>query len=437
MWASLRIGYGLGADIGGNVYHRILHQSYSWHVNNNSSEVIAALDKVNTVTHGIITPVIQGLAALIISTGLLVLLLLIDTLSALFAGLFFSILYAIASIVLRQKLTTNDKKITYNLSRRIQAVQEGLGGIKDVILDGTQKQYHSRFTELDYMVRRCQAENSLIAASPRFIIEALGMVFIVILASWLAAEGKGLAAALPILGALALGAQKLLPQMQTIYQSWSSIKGAHNQLRDISDFLERTVTDDSNLANIKVDGERHENDKSKAPLMEFDTVSFKYRKELDEVLRSINIEIKRGDRIGLIGTTGSGKSTLIDLIMGLFVPTSGTIKIEGKLLNDLNRKAWQNKIAHVPQSIFLADASIAENIAFGVHKTQIDMNRIRSAAEQAELKSFIESLPDDYRTSVGERGVRLSGGQRQRIGLARALYKRAEILILLLSMLNV
>ena len=431
MWASLRIGFGLGADIGGDIYRRILHQPYSWHVSHNSSEILAAMDKISSVVHGIITPIIQGCAALVLSLGLFGVLLSIDAGAALVAGVFFSALYGLTSTLLRSKLKRNDKIISESVNQRVQAVQEGLGGIRDVLLDGTQEIYHRRFTIVDYALRRSQATNNLIAAIPRYIIEALGMLFIITLAGWLAGEQKGLAGALPLLGALALGSQKLLPQMQIIYHAWSNLRGAQNQLTDVLYLLDKPTAEEHGPQPRLIDQPKPALvPATPPPLIRFQGVSFSYQPGSSPVLLNVNLDIHRGDRIGFVGKTGSGKSTLIDLAMGLLVPTSGSIEIDGQELCLNTRRAWQNRIAHVPQQIFLSDASIAENIAFGVPVRSIDLERVMFAASQAQLREFIVSLPEGYETSVGERGVRLSGGQRQRIGLARALYKRADVLVL-------
>ena len=163
-------------------------------------------------------------------------------------------------------------------------------------------------------------------------------------------------------------------------------------------------------------------------------VHFRYGPDQPEVLRGVNLEISRGQRIGLIGSTGSGKSTTVDLLMGLLVPTAGRLLVDGEDLHDSSHPerlvAWWGAIAHVPQNIYLADSSIAENIAFGVPRHQIDQARVKQAAAQAQIASFIEETPEGYDAFVGERGIRLSGGQRQRIGIARALYKHARVLVL-------
>ena len=431
MWVSLRISFGLGADIGGEVYRRTLHQPYSWHVSRNSSEILAGIDKVNAVIGSIINPLAQGTVAFVLSLGILAMLLAIDPQTALIAGVGFSLLYCITTFGLRRQLVRNSQIISENVTHRVQAVQEGLGGIRDVLLDGTQLIYHRRFAGYDYAMRRGQAANQFIGTSPRYFIEAAGMVLIVVLAYWLASRQGGLTGAIPVLGALAIGAQKLLPQMQLVYASWSSISGNRKQLADVLDLLDRPIPIEYLQPPHKNNANANEVKKpDNAPIIALRNVSFSYKLEAPDVLRNTNLEIAQGARIGIIGRTGSGKSTLIDLIMGLLAPTTGHIEIDGQHLTTHNRRAWQRRIAHVPQAIYLSDASIAENIAFGIPNEYIDHSRLVSAASKAQLTDFIQTLPQQYQTPVGERGVRLSGGQRQRIGLARALYKQADVLVL-------
>lgn len=464
-WVSLRISFGLGADIGGEVYRRTLYQPYSWHVSKNSSEILSGIDKVNAVVGNIISPLTQGAIAFVLSLGILAMLLAIDPLTALISGAGFSLLYGVTTLTLRPMLARNSKIVSDNLTHRVQAVQEGLGGIRDVLLDGTQPIYQRRFAVFDYGMRRAQAANNFIGAAPRYIIEASGMALIVALAYWLGGRQGGLTGAIPILGALAIGAQKLLPQMQLVYYSWSSISGNRDQLKDVLDLLDCPIPPEyaqpstpSTFPPVSVEGafskggsisaprtglgsqpalntyrpELVEGQLSKGifPLIALRNISFRYKPELPYVLQNTNLEIPQGARIGIIGKTGSGKSTLIDLMMGLLDPSTGHIEINGQPLTAHNRRSWQKRIAHVPQAIYLSDTSIAENIAFGTPIGQIDLDRVRTAARKAELVELIEALPQNYQTSVGERGVRLSGGQRQRIGLARALYKEADVLVL-------
>ncbi len=436
MWSSMRFSYGLGADIGAEVYLRTLYQPYSWHVSQNSSEVLTGIDKVNVVVSGVLTPIMQGSVAMVMVIGILVMLVAIDWQTAFIAGAGFTVMYGITTLALDSKVKKNSQIISENMSRRVQAVQEGLGGIRDVLLDGTQSVYHRRFSGFDYSMRRAQASNSVIGVSPRYMIEAAGMVLIIALAYWLSPRQGGLNGAIPVLGALAIGAQKLMPQMQLVYASWSSINGSRNQLVDVIRFLSNPFV--AETSQLSFDINRNIENKIQAPLdpinykplIALRNVSFRYKADMPEVLLNINLEIQRGSRVGFIGETGSGKSTLIDLIMALLKPTSGQVEVDGIPLNHENYRAWQLRIAHVPQSIYLSDATIAENIAFGVPLDKIDLSRIKLASKKAQLSDFIESQPKKYQTHVGERGVRLSGGQRQRIGLARALYKQADVLVL-------
>lgn len=432
MWAIYRFTFGLGADLGGEVYRRTLYQPYAWHVSQNTSQILAGVQKVNSVTNNIIVQAIQAVAALAMTLSILVMLFLIDFNTALLAGTGFTILYGLMSWFSRKRLEDNSRVIAQHETSRMQAVQEGLGGIRDVLLDGSQPLYHRRFAFLDQRMRRAQATNSFIAAAPRFVIESAGMVMIVVLAFWLSARGGGMTDAIPVLGALAIGAQRLLPQMQQIYGAWSTISGSRHQLHDVLALLERPMpfaNKEGSTSSELIQPKSNATGLSQ-PLLAFKQVTFRYQPESSPVLDQISFSIPRGARIGIVGQTGSGKSTLVDLIMGLLDPTHGDILIDGKVLNQTNRRIWQQRIAHVPQAIFLADATIAENIAFGVPGEQIDHARVCEAASKAQLATFIEGLPAKYETAVGERGVRLSGGQRQRIGLARALYKQADVLVL-------
>lgn len=428
LWAGYRISYGLGADIGGEVYRRILYQPYLWHVSRNSSEVLSAIQKVNSVTFGVLVQAVQSLAAVILCVSIIGMLLVIDTKTALIAAIGFTLLYGLISLASRRQIVRNGKVIADSETHRVQAVQEGLGGIRDILIDNTQMTYQRRFSKCDYAMRRAQSHNSLMGASPRIVIEAIGMVLMVGLAYGMAGNQQSLIGAIPILGALAIGAQRLLPQMQLVYASWSSIVGNRRQMDDVLNFLDQPIP--AEYANPAISPKSHTVDSGEVPLIALREVSFRYKPEAAEALRHINLEIPRGTRIGIIGKTGSGKSTLIDLIMGLLEPTSGRIEIDGEPLTSANHRAWHRRIAHVPQFIYLADTSIAANIAFGVPASHIDLTKVRDAASKAQLTDFIDTLPQQYQTSVGERGMRLSGGQRQRIGLARALYKQADVLVL-------
>jgi len=425
LWSSNRFTYGLGADLGSSVFHRLLHQPYTYHVARNTSEAIAGINKVNQIVQSVIQPLMQGFVALALAVAILVGLLWIDARSAIAAILLFGTLYVGASAISRRMLRRNGRVIADCEGQRIQAVQEGLGGIRDILIDGTQDIYGAKFDRTNLRQRRAQASNAFVRAAPRYIIEGVGMILMVLLALWIH-QRDGFAQAIPVLGALALGSQKLLPQMQQVYTSWASVNGNLGALRDVLALLElpsRHVQPDAADAIVS-------SPPADAPLLELRQVTFAYAADRPEALRRVNLILHKGERLGVMGTTGSGKSTLIDLCMGLLKPTTGQILVEGDLLDSENERKWHKRIAHVPQNIFLADGTIAENIAFGVPPEHVDHERLRKACRIAQLDEVIAELPQGTDTWVGERGIRLSGGQRQRIGLARALYKKADVLIL-------
>ena len=422
-WASYKWIFGVGADLGIEVYRRTLYQPYMFHVAHNTSEIIAGINKAQLITVNVINPLIQIGISIVLSLAVLAALIFIDPVSAVAAGLGFTLIYLLVTLATRHALHANGKIIADAETRRIQAIQEGLGGIRDVIIDGAQRVYVRRFWSVDVAQRRAQGLNSFISVAPRYLIELIGMVLIAALAYWLSLRQGGLAAAIPVLGALAIGAQKLFPLMQQIYYSWATLSGSLAHLQDALALLDQPIPDE--YSSSSRDGAlRLKNH------IALHNIGFRYRNDGPDIIRTLSLEIPRGGRVGFIGKTGGGKSTLLDLIMGLLEPTEGRIEIDGQPLTSMNRRAWQARIAHVPQAIYLADATIAENIAFGIDAQDIDQGGVRAAAMKAQLAEFIEELPEGYATVVGERGIRLSGGQRQRIGLARALYKHADVLVL-------
>ena len=422
VWASTRLSYATGADLSISIYRRTLYQPYEIHVARNSSGVINGIwSKTKSVIGGVIAPTLT-----LISTSIMLILILIAMLSveplialATFGG--FGLIYVSIIRITRIKKIRNSKTIAHESTQVVKTLQEGLGGIRDVLIDGSQEAYCHIYHKADLPMRRAQGSIHIIANSPRFGMEALGMLLIAVLAYTLAQEADGVAKAIPILGALALGAQRLLPVMQSSYAAWTSIQGVQVSLQDTLDLLDQPFPDYANQPAAK-------------PLpfqqqIKLNQLSFRYSPQSAWVLRNLDLNIAKGSRIGIIGATGSGKSTLLDIVMGLLRPSEGSIEIDGQPVTIENHRAWQAHIAHVPQDIFLADSTIEENIAFSIPKDQIDHERVRQAAQQAQIADSIDTWPKQYQTFVGERGVRLSGGQRQRIGIARALYKQADVII--------
>jgi ABC-type bacteriocin/lantibiotic exporter with double-glycine peptidase domain len=332
----------------------------------------------------------------------------------------FGISYFFIALFVRKTVRTNNKHIVYNQNKAIKVIQESLGGIREIILDNSQDIYINQFKEADIPLRRYGSVNNFIGQFPRYTMETIGIIVIALLAYYLTNESGSIQTVLPILGAIGVGSQRILPAIQQLYNGWASLTGNYNQLADIVSTLNYPISD--------------KRIKSRSicftSSLELLNISFQYTSDSPLVLNNVNLLINKGLRIGFIGKTGAGKSTLLDIIMGLLMPTSGEILVDGNVLRNEYYLEWQSKIAHVPQNIFLSDCSIAENIAFGIHPDMIDIERVRSVADIALVSEFVSEYPNKYNTIVGERGINLSGGQRQRIGIARALYKNAEILIL-------
>ena len=419
LWVKNRFVFGLGYDIGVRLYDRILHQPYQFHVSRNSSEIIAGVTKVQSAINGVLRPLLQAVISAILAIGLIAALVIVDAGVALAGGAIFAFLYVSVTFFTRLRLRKNSKIIAETHTGRVRNIQEGLGGIRDVLLDSSQPHYLKNFARVDQRLRTAQATNAFIGEAPRYVIEALGILLIVSFAYFLVHQPGGLIGALPVLGALALGAQRLMPLLQQIYSGWSSVLGKWQMMLDVLDFLDLPMPQPTG-SSIQVPFERE---------LELRNVSFAYGDDGADVLTNISLRVEKGERVGLIGKTGSGKTTTLDIIMGLLSPVDGQILVDGRPITVTNMHAWQALIAHVPQVIYLADGSIAENIAFGLPARDVDMERVQQAARQAQIADFIESNPDGYQARVGERGIQLSGGQRQRIGIARALYKQAQVLV--------
>ena len=420
-WSSQKLVFRIGYDLGIALYSRVLHQPYEFHVRTNSSRTLADIAGIQRLLTAMLLPLMLGVSSFVISLFILGGLLVISLKGALIAFAGVGGIYLAVSLWSRPRLRRNAAFIKSSNRARMKTVQEGLGGIRDVLLDNSQPVYIKKFSRIDQQLRDAQASNALISVTPRFVVEAIGMIVIVGLALMLTAEGS-IESSVPVLAALALGGQRLLPLLQATYNGWTNTAGSEAVLMSIVELLQLPVP------------QRFERTTSEKLSLEqgirLENLSFRYNPDEAEVLKDIDISIPRGTFVGLVGESGAGKSTLVDLLMGFLRPSRGAILIDGVPLTEENLLSWQTHIAHVPQHIFLCDGSVIENVAFGVPPRKVYMERVREACRRAELHDFVSSLADGYESIVGERGVRLSGGQRQRVGLARALYKHAPVLIL-------
>lgn len=426
---QLRLGALIAADLGEQVFAAVLRRPFTWHLQHNSSNVLSYLtkdvDRVNESIQALLV-VVVNLAIVLLLGGSLIALApgVMMVIGALLAGF-----YLLVFSFTRGGLLADGQRLTINYQSSLQVAQEALGGIRDVLLDRSQNYFLEAYRVRNRCFRLALGVINTKAQVPRYLIEGFAVVLIVGLALAMALRGQDIEQQLPLLGTLALGAYRLLQPLQQCFAGLSILQSSQASQHQLQPFLGNSAHE--RLANFPSRLNRPSRS-AEQPLLQLQRLSFRYSMEGPWVLRDLELSIQRGERIAFVGSTGSGKSTTSDLILGLLEPTQGRLMVEGE---DLHASpglvvAWQQRVSHVPQNIYLSDASFAANIAFGVPEAQIDHRRVRQAAEQAMIAELIESSSESYSTVVGERGVRLSGGQRQRIGLARALYKKAELLVL-------
>jgi ATP-binding cassette subfamily B protein len=421
VWYTNRLAVGAGADIGIEAYRRSLYQPYEAHTRRNSSDLVSAIHtKVNDVVFGTLLPALQFVSSALVAIAITLVLLAMDPLVASCTALFLGGSYATIVLLARRALRRKSEVIAREHVQVVKALQEGFGGIRDILLDGTQEAFTRIYARSVLPLRKAQGAITFIGQSPRYAMESIGIAFICVLALAMSRQQGGIASALPMLGALALGAQRLLPALQQSYGAWVSMAGSRQALADVLDLLEKPLPPATSARSA---GRLEFRDE-----IRFSDVHFRYGPEGPWTLEGFNLSISKGMRIGVVGRTGSGKSTMLDILLGLLDPTQGHLLVDGKNIAGPARRQWQQIVAHVPQNIFLSDASIAENIAFGA-QGEANRERLKGAARQAQLLDFVEALPEGFQTFVGERGIRLSGGQRQRIGIARALYRNASVLV--------
>ena len=423
MYLNAKFSFGIGADWGAKMFEKTLQQPYEVHLSRSSSSIISGIImKTDALIHYGVAPVLIITSSSLILIAILCIFITINPLVGSIIIVGFGLIYTLIILISRKKLISNSKVVATNSVTTIKILQESLGGIRDILIDRNQKYFYKQFKLADESLRKGQCSSHVISTTPRYGVETVGIVAMVLTAFYFSSEENKLTNIIPLLGVFALGAQKVLPLAQQIFSALSSIKGGSASVREALDLLNQPAinySDSVDLCELKF--ERYIN---------FDNVSFGYQGNSTDVLEGITLKIPRGSKVGVIGATGAGKSTLIDILMGLLNPTKGQLLIDDTKLTNANSPMWMAKISHVPQSIYLSDSTIAENIAFGLPLEDIDINRVINASRIAEAEKFICAMDLGYQTKIGERGVKLSGGQRQRIGLARALYKNADIIVL-------
>jgi ATP-binding cassette subfamily B protein len=415
--------FSTGAEISQKIYSKTLYQDYSIHSSRNTSKVINTIsNKTNGVIYNTLIPTFNLINSAIMFSIILLSLVILNPTIAITTLLTGSIFYIILILIFKSRIKAYSKTAAINSDLALRNLNEGLGGIRDILLDNTQDLFCKQYTVTDNALRHSQKEVLFLGAAPRYVLEIIGLTLIALISYNIVNKNANESLAVPIIGLIAMTAQKILPLLQLIYASWTNIIGDQSSFEDVLMFMEQK-TNNNELNKIT----RLIQFKNTIELID---VSYIYPASKNQTLTNVNISIPKGSRVGIIGPTGSGKSTLTDIIMTLLYPTSGKILIDGVTIDKSNSVSWQKLVSHVPQSIYLSDQSVIENVAFGVELELIDTSRVVEACKKADLHDTIMRLPNKYNTIVGERGINLSGGQKQRIGIARALYKSAELIIL-------
>ncbi len=428
IWRLSMYATRVGAELSSRLYSHYMHQPWLFHASGSSSQLTNQIaQECGRITGGIINPLMQMNARIVMAVLMAVAIFVFNPIVAITGLVIFASAYMAMYRIVRQRLIRNGGTITTSNRMRFKMMGEGFGGIKDALLLGRQGVFTDRFQQASFRLANAQGKNQVMSQVPRYVMEliAFGSVIFLIL-YLLAAHDGNLGTILPLLSVYALAGFKLLPAFQQIYSSISGIRGSLTAFEGLRDDLRASATATLQRTPNENSGEYLTPRES----IELKNIQFTYPGKPEPALRGVTMTIGVNKVIGLVGASGSGKSTAIDLLLGLIQPEKGELLVDGEPITDQQLRAWQNSLGFVPQSIFLADSSIRENIAFGLPPELVDEEKVQRAATMAHLDELLAELPDGLNTRVGERGVQLSGGQRQRIGIARALYHDADVLIL-------
>ncbi|WP_298973420.1 ABC transporter ATP-binding protein [uncultured Psychrobacter sp.] len=426
IWKLSIFGARIGTELADRLYTYYMQQSWQFHASGSSAQLTKQVStEAARISNGIIQPLVRMNAKLVLALFISIGIVIYEPLIAILGLFIFSLAYFLLYRLVRKKLVSNGQKLSNVSTQRFRLMNEGFGGIKDVLLLNRSHDFIERFHDSGKVFARAQGTNIAISQVPRYFVELIAFGAMISLVLVLIKLHSGnLGEVLPILAVYALAAFKLLPALQQIYASVSTIKGNVAAFEAVKKDLERSFDKQKPL---------NENP-STIPIslhksIVLQQIEFSYPGKEIPAVDGVSMNIPANSVIGLVGSSGSGKSTLIDLLLGLLTPQHGSLYVDDIRITANNKRAWQNLLGFVPQSIFLSEGTIAENIAFGVPAKDISLEQVNKALTLANLSELVNQLPEGINTKVGERGVKLSGGQRQRIGIARALYHEAQVLV--------
>ena len=410
-------------SIGKRMIEGYLNQPYSWFLSRHSADLGKnILSEVNSIIAGGISPLMELFAKSILTIVILALLVAVDPKLALIVGLILGCSYLLVFYFVRNFLTKNGEDRLKNNELRYRAISEAFGAAKEVKVGGLEKIYIKNFSNSAQIYARTIAASQVVAQVPRYVLEALafGGIMLILLNS--INKTGNFSNSLPIISLYVFAGYRLMPALQQIYTSFTRLTFIGPSINKLYDDLKNLKSFDKN---------QNQNTLTFNKAITLNQAHYSYPNSSRTTLKDINLDIPVNSSVGLIGKTGCGKTTTIDIILGLLEPQKGTLAVDEKVITEQNLRAWQRLIGYVPQHIYLSDDTIMANIAFGVEPKDINQDMIKKVSKIANLHQFVvDELPKQYQTIIGERGVRLSGGQRQRIGIARALYHDPKVLIL-------
>jgi ABC-type multidrug transport system fused ATPase/permease subunit len=429
IWGVLQFSFSLGKDLSNKMFSSYLNHSYVFFLNRNSSELVQnILWEIGRIVNGILIPLLTIYSKIVVAASILGLLVWMNPQLALVAGLVLGGAYSLVFFLVRKSLSKSGNEVSVENAKRTQIAYETLGGIKDIKLLGRERDFYDRFQKPIELYALYQSRSQMISLLPRYALETLAYGGIIVIVIYLLAVQKSASHTLPMMALYALAGYRIMPALQQIFANLASVRF------NIS-AVER-ITKDLKTLSPQKDGDPPVPSPETTPLpftgsISLENIVFRYTDRPEPVLKGVSLSIKANTTIGIVGSTGSGKTTTLDILLGLLEPESGRLIIDGIPISKENVRSWQANIGYVPQQIMLMDDTIERNIAFGIPDDKVDREKVVKAAKLAHLHDFIEKeLEKGYGTEIGEKGVRLSGGQRQRIGIARALYHEPSVLVL-------
>ena len=431
-YARTRYAHNFGHWLRVRLLRQMASQPYTYFLQRNSGDLLKkVMGDVMNYSSGVLLPLLDSFARGLTAIFLLATLFLVQPVIALSAATVLGAFYVIIFRVLARKRREANESLRVSFGGSYREAQQLLSGIKPVKIHRAEEHFLTRFARHSAVVAQMNARVPVFSNSPRYLVEPLAFGGLVLAVLLLALKGREFSDILPNVGVMALAGYRLLPSVQLLYGQLTSISSMRNAMDEVYDEFVAAETDKSVAPAIHGNALVPARPLSWKDAITLREVSFRYPGALRPAVDGLCLSISKDSSLGVIGPTGSGKSTLVDLLLGLYQPTAGEILIDGRPLTSALVPSWQATIGYVPQDIFLIDDTIARNVAFGLPDNEIDPARLREACAMAQILEFIEGeLPDGFDTKTGERGVRLSGGQRQRIGLARALYHRPSLLVL-------